>query len=216
MDTAVSAASICLSSEAGVLGFKTAPGTQETAAWLHVAVQELLQEAFITLTQLSAIAITAGPGSYTGLRIGMATAKGLCYALRIPLITINTLEVMAHAAATEPTDLLCPMIDARRMEVFTALYTPALQEVMPTQALVLDATSFADALKSSTITFFGDGSKKFHNLLEHPNAFFKNIDTNAKYVAQLAPHYLATRQFSDLAYSEPIYGKAFFTPAPKR
>lgn len=168
------------------------------------------------MTQLEAVAVSAGPGSYTGLRIGMAAAKGLCYALNCPLITINTLQMMAAAAAAEPTSLLCPMIDARRMEVFTGLYTRELEEVLPAQALVLDQDSFATELETTTITFFGNGSAKFQKLLQHPNAVFKNITADASHLAGFAHRAFLQQAFTDLAYSEPFYGKAFYSPPPKR
>jgi len=150
------------------------------------------------------------------LRIGMATAKGLCYALNIPLITINTLHMMASAATAEPTALLCPMIDARRMEVFTGLYTNTLQEVMPAQALILNENSFAEVLAKTTVTFFGNGSAKFQTILQHPNAVFKIINADASHLAALAQHAFAHRNTADLAYSEPFYGKDFFSPAHKQ
>src|SRR4029079_3666588 len=128
--------------------------------------------------QVAAVAVSAGPGSYTGLRVGMAAAKGLCYALRIPLLTINTLQMMAAAAVAEPTDLLCPMIDARRMEVFTGLYTKKLDAVMPAQALILQENSFADVLQKHTVTFFGNGSEKCKTVIQHPNAVFRTITTD--------------------------------------
>jgi tRNA threonylcarbamoyladenosine biosynthesis protein TsaB len=213
IDTAVAEASVCLAEGASILGLQKAAHQMESAAWIHGAIQQLLQEHGIAITQLDAVAVSAGPGSYTGLRIGLATAKGLCFALNRALITINTLQMMAAAAAAEPTALLCPMIDARRMEVFTALYTRDGSERMPAQALVLAPGSFVGALENETITFFGNGSEKFQKLLQHQNAFFKSITADASHLVPLAHHAFLKKTFADLAYSEPFYGKAFFSPA---
>ena len=128
IDTAVQSASICLAENEKILGTKVNPAEKESASWLHMAIQELLLKSAISPGQLDAIAISAGPGSYTGLRVGMATAKGLCYALSKPLITINTMQMMANSVEKPSTELLCPMIDARRMEVFTAVYDTSLHE----------------------------------------------------------------------------------------
>ena len=215
LDTAVAGASVCLSDGATVKSLKRHEAQNESAGWIHTAIQELLQEHSLSVSNLAAVAVSAGPGSYTGLRIGMATAKGLCYAAGVPLIAINTLQMMAAAAAGEPTALLCPMIDARRMEVFTALYTTDLQEVLPAQALILDETCFAKALDAGPVLFFGNGSGKFRPLLQHPNASFKSIAADASHIATLANNVLLQKKFVNLAYSEPFYGKDFFSPGVK-
>jgi tRNA threonylcarbamoyladenosine biosynthesis protein TsaB len=211
IETAVTGASICLSKSEQPTGYKGTTAQKETASWLQPAIQELCRECGISLKDLSAIAVSAGPGSYTGLRVGMASAKGLCYALGIPLITINTLQLMA-AAALPASMLLCPMIDARRMEVFTAIYDTSLKEVQPTAPLVLDQNSFSEVLGKEPVLFFGNGSDKFQSLTQHPNALFKGIAFNATNMASLAVAAFERKQFADLAYSEPFYGKAFYSP----
>jgi tRNA threonylcarbamoyladenosine biosynthesis protein TsaB len=214
IDTAVAGASVCLSDGETVHGLKRHEAQNESAAWIHTTIQELLQEHALSVSKLAAVAVSAGPGSYTGLRIGMATAKGLCYATGVPLIGINTLQMMA-AAAGEHNGLLCPMIDARRMEVFTALYTKDLQEVLPAQALILNETSFAETLDAGPVLFFGNGSAKFRPLVQHPNAIFKTIAADASHIATLANNALIQKKFVNLAYSEPFYGKDFFSPGVK-
>jgi tRNA threonylcarbamoyladenosine biosynthesis protein TsaB len=216
IDTAVAGASVCLSHAATVLGLKRHEAQNESAAWIHTAIQELLQEHSLTVSQLAAIAVSAGPGSYTGLRIGMATAKGLCYAAGLPLIAINTLQMMAAAATGQHTGLLCPMIDARRMEVFTAMYTKDLEEVLPAQALILSETSFAEVLNTGPVLFFGNGSDKFRPLVQHPHAIFKTIAADASHIATLANNALLQKKFVNLAYCEPFYGKDFFSPGVKQ
>ncbi len=216
IDTAVKAPSVCLSNDTKVLGELSNPSERESAAWLHVAIQDLLKQNSFQLEQLNAIAICSGPGSYTGLRVGMAAAKGLCYALNIPLITINTLQVMAASAITCATELLCPMIDARRMEVFTAVFDRQLQEVMPSTNLILEQDSLAVWLEEHTITLFGNGSEKARPVIIHPNAFFASVTTSAADMAALSTNKFVSRQFADLAYEEPFYGKDFHSSFPKK
>lgn len=216
IDTAISSSSICVSEGAEPKAWKINPETRDSASWLHVAIKQLLHEQQIQLKDLSAISVSAGPGSYTGLRVGMATAKGLCYALNIPLITISTLKIMASAARNEPVDLLCPMIDARRMEVFTALYDKDLNEVMPPVNMILDETSFQSHLQQKTICFFGNGSEKAKPLLHHPNASFPHYDIDARQLCPLAANAYSSKDFADLAYSVPVYVKDFYSPPSKK
>jgi tRNA threonylcarbamoyladenosine biosynthesis protein TsaB len=212
IDTAVQSASVCISKDDKVLGMKLNPSQKDHAAWLHLAIKELLSEQQLSLQQIDAIAISAGPGSYTGLRVGMSTAKGLCYALNIPLIKINTLQMMAAAAKKDSAELLCPMIDARRMEVFTAVFDHNLQEVLPSTNLILDEGSLKHLLDQLTICFFGNGSTKFQSITKHPNASFKTIEATAQDMAELSYHRFSLREFADVAYSEPFYGKDFHSP----
>mgnify|MGYP003286351074 FL=1 len=167
------------------------------------------------LHQIDAVAISAGPGSYTGLRVGMAAAKGICYALKKPLITINTLQMMAVAGLEQmgEADWLCPMIDARRMEVFTAVFDKSLNEIVKTAAFILSPDSFVEELDQKRILFFGNGSNKFAALQQHPNAAFQTVAASAKHLPVLAFSKLIQNNFSDLAYTEPLYGKEFFSPA---
>jgi tRNA threonylcarbamoyladenosine biosynthesis protein TsaB len=216
IDTAVQSASICLADGESVVATAISSNEREAASWLHTAIKETIKKNNLCLQQLDAVAISAGPGSYTGLRVGMAAAKGLCYALSIPLITINTLQLMAASISNPSSSLLCPMIDARRMEVFTALYTKSLDEVMPSTALVLDETAFTNWLADNTITFFGNGSSKAASFISHANAIFANVTTNASGMVYLAADRYKQAQFSDLAYTEPFYGKDFYLPISKK
>jgi len=209
IDTAVQTASICLAEDDKVLGVKVNPFQKDHAAWLHIAIKELLQEQKLILDQINAIAVSEGPGSYTGLRVGMATAKGLCYILNIPLITINTLKMMAFAAKNGSADLLCPMIDARRMEIFTSVFDPFLKEIVPATNMILEESSFKDLLHQYRVNFFGNGSIKFQSIVKSPNAFFSTIDATAEHMVQLSNLKLVSQQFADLAYAEPFYGKDF-------
>ncbi len=216
IDTAVQVASICLSDGETIVDTKVNPAEKESAAWLHVAIQSLLQQYKLTPAQLDAIAVSTGPGSYTGLRVGLSAAKGLCYALSLPLISINTLQMMAAGVQNSNTELLCPMIDARRMEVFTALYKPSLEEAMAPTNMILDDTSFAEWLQTSSITFFGNGSNKAKDVIQHANAFFADYTATAKDMVVLAAEKFSKGEFSDLAYTEPFYGKDFHSPISKK
>lgn len=215
IDTAVQTASVCLSQEKKILGLKINPSQKDHAAWLQPAIQELMQESQLNFQQLSAIAVSAGPGSYTGLRVGMATAKGLCYALNLPLIAINTLQIIAAAVNDNSTDFICPMIDARRMEVFTALFDHSLKEIVPSSNQIVDENFFHDWLKKYRILFCGNGSFKFKNISNHPNSFFKDVNATAENMISLSLEKLDSKEFADLAYSEPFYGKEFHSTFSK-
>ena len=212
IDTAVQSASICLADGNEILDVQVSASEKDSSSWLHVAIQDVMQKHSLHLTDLKAIAVTSGPGSYTGLRVGMSAAKGLCFALSIPLITLNTLQVMAASVNSEFDGLLCPMIDARRMEVFTAIYTSSLEEVMPSTAIVLEPTTFNNWLDKNSILFFGNGSEKASVVIKHTNATFRKIKTTAAHMPLLSTAKFETQQFTELAYSEPFYAKDFYSP----
>ena len=215
IDTALETASICLANDGKAIGTSVSKDQKDHAAWLQSAISAIMKKSGFELKDLNAVAVTIGPGSYTGLRVGLASAKGLCYSLNIPLIGINTLALMAYAAKDEETDLLCPMIDARRMEVFTAVYTKSLKEVIRPQALVLSNDSFSELLTSNKILILGNGSKKFLALQNHSNAVFKELHYDASNMSSITLEHFTSQQFADLAYSEPLYLKEFFSPARK-
>lgn len=217
IDTAVDAASICLSEGERIIGEATNPNSRESASWLQPAIKGLMDEAGYNLQQLQAVSVSAGPGSYTGLRVGMASAKGLCFACNIPLITVGTLEVMTAAAldTTKDDAFFCPLIDARRMEVFTGLYNRKMQCMLPPQNMILDENSFSEWLAQGPVFFFGNGSSKLQPLLQHPSARFINVNHSATNLAQLALQRFQKQEFADLAYAEPFYIKAFYTTQKK-
>lgn len=171
--------------------------------------------------KLDAVAVSIGPGSYTGLRIGLSEAKGLCFGLDIPLIGVNTLKLLSVAVMFSknigPDDYFVPMIDARRMEVFTAVYDLALNEVMPNQAMILDENSFADLLESRKLHFIGNGADKASDLIKSQNAEFTlGIRPNAADMIALSEKAFRENDFLDLAYSTPNYIKKFHTTTPKK
>lgn len=215
IDTALETASISLAKDGKAVNTVVNKEQKDHAAWLQNAIAGLLKASEFELKDLSAIAVTIGPGSYTGLRVGLSSAKGLCYALNIPLITISTLELMAHAAKNEKVDLLCPMIDARRKEVFTAVYTNSLKEIVKPHARILENDFLSEWLASNDILIFGSGSKKFLSLLNHDNAIFSEVHYDASNMASISAERFLSQRFADLAYSEPAYLKDFFSPDRK-
>lgn len=213
IDTSVQSASVALTDGVHLLGIKSSDQPKDHAAFLQPSIEQLLHETNIKASQLNAVAVTSGPGSYTGLRVGMASAKGLCFGLNIPLITIPTTEVMCVAAlqqlAAKDACLLAPMIDARRMEVFTALYTPSMQQVKEPHACILQADSFSELLQEQIIYFFGNGAEKWKQVCSHSNAGFLNISWSAVHMVEMAFTKFQHKDFASLAYAAPFYGKDF-------
>lgn len=217
IDTATEIGGISLSKEGKLLALAQNKDQKEHASWLHPAVEKMMRETGFGMRDLQAVAVTAGPGSYTGLRVGMAAAKGFCYALDIPLITENTLKVMAFAATEQvsSTGLFCPMIDARRMEVFTAVYRNDLTELMPTMAMIIEENSFSSYLADNEVSFFGGGSYKCKPIITTPSAAFIEINYHTGYLGILSFSRYLQREFTGLAYSEPAYTKEFYTHTRK-
>ncbi len=220
LDTSATVCSVALHTLDGLLLGCYELYTERTASSrLTLLIQDVVTHAGHTLADVSAIAVAEGPGSYTGLRIGVSTAKGLCFALDKPLIGINTLAAMTEQirAFYDAETLLCPMIDARRMEVYCAVYQQDGREKVPTKAVVLDEISFADLLEDNRVVFFGDGSDKARAVLTHPHAVFPDaqVRPSARTVGALAVQAYAAGQFENLVTFEPYYLKEFMTTKPK-
>lgn len=218
IDTSTEIASVCIAKNGSSLAYRENKQQREHASFVHNAIEIILIETGLALKNIDAFAITAGPGSYTGLRVGMATAKGFCYAFSKPLISINTLIVMAKAAVETinemlPSTLLCPMIDARRMEVFTAIYDIGLHIIKLPAPLIVDENIFDEYLLKGKVLFFGSGSNKFQSLIETGNALFAHVSTNAKHLAMQAEEAYQQKRFSNISYSEPEYFKEFYSLA---
>ncbi len=214
IETATTACSVALVQHQTVLAVKELNERNIHAEVITVFIEEVFAAANKTYRDLDAVAVSSGPGSYTGLRIGVSTAKGLCYGLDKPLIAVETLQAMADgmAAQTAGEDLLlCPMIDARRMEVYTALFDNMGNRIQPTSAEIIDEHSFADALLKNKILFFGDGAAKCQNVLgQHANARFNTAFVNsATCLSKRAAAAYHASVFEDVAYFEPFYLKDF-------
>lgn len=218
LETSTSSCSAALHKDGKTLVGRELHEPHLAASQLAVLVEEIMGETGTATREIDAVAVSAGPGSYTGLRIGVATAKGFCYALDIPLIAINSLLLLACQARgdVKPDDLLCPMIDARRMEVYSMLLDANLNEVEPIAARVIDETSYQDVLSKQRIHFFGTGSDKCRAAIRHPDAnFISGVIPSALAMGQLAEARFVARQFEDVATFEPLYLKDFLIRKPK-
>lgn len=221
IETSTDVCSVCLSHD-GEMKFHDADYKgRNHATVLGGFVKNALDYAKMCEMKLDAVAVSIGPGSYTGLRIGLSEAKGLSFGLDIPLIGVNTLKLLSVAVMFSknigPDDYFVPMIDARRMEVFTAVYDLALNEVMPNQAMILDENSFADLLESHKLHFMGNGADKASDLIKSQNAEFTlGIRPNAADMIALSEKAFRENDFLGLAYSTPNYIKKFHTTTPKK
>lgn len=184
---------------------------------LHHFIAETMKTCDLSFSDLSAVAVSMGPGSYTGLRIGVSAAKGICYAQDIPLIAINTLEVLANAYQPRNGDLLLPMIDARRMEVFMMVLDDKHQPIRPTSAMIITPT-ILDELPKGRKVIFGSGAKKCKTVFTDESIVFEEsiIVPSAKGMVELATQKFKEQNFEDVAYFEPFYLKDFYTNAPKK
>lgn len=221
LDTSTTVCSVALHKDDVLLGCYELFTERTSSAMLTTLIGDLIRQTGHELSEVDAIAVAKGPGSFTGLRIGVSTAKGLCFALDKPLLAVNTLMAMTEQIRqlVPQTVLLCPMIDARRMEVYCALYDTDGREVMPTTAKIIDSESFGDALTDTKILFFGDGAAKCQPIFaDSPNAGFlaAPVLPSARTVGQLALTAFADGLFEDVAAFEPFYLKNFMTAKPKK
>lgn len=182
---------------------------------LHVYIDAVLKEAKVTPEALSAIAVSKGPGSYTGLRIGVSAVKGLCFALNKPLIAVSTLQALAHQVEAK-NGVIVSMLDARRMEVYSAIFDANYNQIRDTEAQILDETSFADYLQKGKVYFIGNGVEKTKSLIHHPNAIFvEDKLPSANEMSLLAFNKFQKNDVEDVAYFEPYYLKDFVALKPK-
>ena len=220
LETSTSSCSVALSQNGNIISFKEQNERNIHASHITLFIEDAMNSAGKKFSDLSAVAISMGPGSYTGLRIGVSTAKGLCYALDIPLIAVNTLEAMASRVVKQvlvdrENTLLCPMIDARRMEVFTALYDYQLNEIEPVQAKIIDESSFTAFSKEYKIIFFGDGAEKCKAIFKDTAKFsFLDFINSALDLSQIALKKFRGLEFENVAYFEPYYLKDYMIIPP--
>ncbi len=225
LETATEVCSAALSVDGEVVAFAEKTEGFRHSEMLTLLIEQLLKEQGWPAERLEAVCTSRGPGSYTGLRIGVSVAKGLCYALNIPLLAVSSLNAMAiHMADTMITDerpdngpvLLCPMLDARRMEVYTAMFDQKGHPLSEITAQIIGEQSFADELSAGPVVFFGNGASKCREVIHHPNARFpEDIKASARFMSTLAEERFNKNMVEDVSYFEPFYLKDFVATIPK-
>ena len=218
LETSSSGCSVALHSEGKLISITELRKPQSAAAMLAVMINDVLNLADVKASNLQAVAVSKGPGSYTGLRIGVSTAKGLCVALGIPLISVETLRLMTHQVASynQSNILFCPMLDARRMEVYTMLLNSNFETLEPVNAKVLEENSYDEWLEKSKILFFGDGSVKYNEVLKNEKAIFiADIKPSASKMGEISFLKFERSEFEEVKTFEPFYLKEFVAKKPK-
>lgn len=218
LETSTHICSAAIHQDGKLLAWREMLEPRSAASQLAVMIDRIMKESATQPHMLNAVVVASGPGSYTGLRIGVATAKGICFALDIPLIAINTLDLVAmqgKAFIPNPNALLCPMLDARRMEVYCKVVDYNLNEVEPTQAKILDDSSFADYFEHKTMYFIGEGAAKCRSIFTHSNAkFMDEVVPHASQLGELGFQKWLLQNFENIATFEPYYLKDFLIRKP--
>lgn len=222
IDTSTNVCSVAVSQDGACIFDKEDHSGPNHAERLGAFVDEALSFIDNHAIPLDAVAVSCGPGSYTGLRIGVSMAKGICYGRDVKLLAVPTLEllcvpVLLREMVTDDDALLCPMLDARRMEVYAQLFTRSLRKVRPIQADVVDADTYREYLDKHPVYFFGNGAMKCKEVIDHPNAhFIEGIEALAKNMLPLAERRMAREEFEDVAYFVPFYLKDFVAKQPRK
>lgn len=223
IETATEVCSVCFAKDGEVTAIKESFEGKTHAKLLTVFIDELLQENNLKIADFDAIAVSMGPGSYTGLRIGVSTAKGLAYAADLPLIAVSTLQSIALGLSLQKKNELhkdswiCPMIDARRMEVYTAFFDMNNTEKTKISADIIDQSSYLEILNERQVVFCGNGSAKCKENITHKNALFiDEIECSSSYMAPLSYQAFTNKAFVDVAYFEPFYLKDFVATIPRK
>lgn len=222
IETSASVLSVALSRDGAAQLERVCTEPRMQASLTAPLVKEVLDGAGITIADCDAVAVSAGPGSYTGLRVGVSTAKGLCFGAAKPLIAVGTLDIIARSGMTgfmadcDRPSYIVPMLDARRMEVYTAVYTPDGERITSVEALVVEEGSFGKYLEDGKVLFIGDGALKCKSVIGHSNAVFQEEQPLARNMAALAEERYKAGLFEDLAYYEPFYLKDFVTTVSRK
>ena len=211
LETATTNCSVCLAKDGKVIAIKEYDSANYShAEQLHNFIKEVLKEASFSLQDIDAVSVSTGPGSYTGLRIGVSAAKGLCFALDLPLISIPTLESMAHQLVVPEGHLIIPVLDARRMEVYSAVYNRDWEEIRATEAEIITEDSFKEYTGTHTVHIMGSGAEKCKGVLNHPNIVLDTtVVPSAREMGQLSQKKFEASDFENVAYFEPYYLKDF-------
>jgi tRNA threonylcarbamoyladenosine biosynthesis protein TsaB len=218
LETTTTNCSVALAQDGNVIAIKEdLSNGYSHGELLHQYIAEVLRQGECQLSDLDAIAVSKGPGSYTGLRIGVSSAKGLCFANDLPLIATETLKALAQQVNPEEINAIIPMLDARRMEVYSAVFNSSFEKIRDTKAEIVDEQSFAAYLEQGKTVFIGNGVEKFEAICMHPNALFiGNALPSARNMATLAEMAFQDKNLEDLAYFEPYYLKDFMGTKPKK
>ncbi len=217
IETSTECCSVALACGTQILAKRVDEAPKQHAARLAPYVAEVMQEAGLPEDGWDAVAVSAGPGSYTGLRVGVSTAKGLCFGSRKPLIAVDTLRILAlQGIAMHGYSRIIPMLDARRMEVYAARFDATGHRLDATQAVILDADSYRDDLEAGTVLFIGTGAEKFSHVCTHPNAVFQPCFPLAEAMLIPAREAMQKKEFEDVAYFEPFYLKEFVAGISKK
>jgi tRNA threonylcarbamoyladenosine biosynthesis protein TsaB len=218
LETATTNCSVSLAKDGNVIAIKEhdTPNYSHSEQ-LHVFIQEVLLEASVKLSDLDAIAVSKGPGSYTGLRIGVSAAKGLCFSLDVPLISIETLKSLASQSISQDFDYIIPLLDARRMEVYSKVFDKELNAIRETEAEIVDENSFLEFTKNGSVLLIGSGAAKCQDVIANDNLEYNlNAVPSAEQMAQLSNDKYKSNDFEDVAYFEPYYLKDFIIQTPKK
>ncbi len=221
IETSTSLCSAALAEDGRIVSERVSGEPRAHASKTALFVSGMLSEKGLKVADCDAVAVSKGPGSYTGLRVGVSTAKGLCFGAGIPMISVGTLDTLVWQALDggmlpEGCRHIIPMIDARRMEVYTGIFTPDGRQVSPTVARIIDADSFREQLDEGPVLFIGDGADKCRDILASPNARFIQCCPKASSMMHPAMEALASKKFEDVAYFEPFYLKEFITTVSKK
>ena len=220
IETSTALCSVALAEDGVITAYKESSAPKAHASLTAVFIDEILKEKGLTMSDCKAVCVSMGPGSYTGLRVGVSTAKGLCFGSGLPLIAVGTLDTLVAQAQVSGqignARYVVPMVDARRMEVYTATFTPEGKQITETAPMIIDENSFAEQLAEGEVLFIGDGAGKCADMIKHPNAKF--IQCNPQASAMLSPAQTAynEKRFEDVAYFEPFYLKEFVATVSKK
>lgn len=214
IDCSLPVAFVCIANDGELISLKENKIQKEHASFIHQAIKEICDTSHISLQDLSAISVADGPGSYTGLRVAMSSGKGLSFALKIPFICFHNLQSLALETIKVTSDkkgLYIPLIDARRLEVFTATYDSVLKVLNSEKSLIINESSFTEELQENKVYFSGDGANKVRGIIRHKNAHYVEVFSTARSAARISWDLFNKKEFSDLNYSIPFYIKPFFT-----
>ena len=215
IETSTALCSVALAEGGAVTAYRESSAPKAHASLTAVFVQEVLAERGVALADCNAVCVSKGPGSYTGLRVGVSTAKGLCFGAGVPLLAVGTLDTLVAQAAESDYRFIIPMIDARRMEVYSAVFENGIQ-VTDTTPVIVDSESFAEYLEQGPCLFIGDGAGKCADVIRHPNAHFCQCNPKASAMLRPALEALKEKRFEDVAYFEPFYLKEFVATVSKK